>query len=274
VAPSAAARARGVGGVGGVVEVGSEEEEGGGIAGRAASLSFCSASEDEPEVDTFALERAQAVMEDADAEAVSALLAHQHRLHVHATSDFAQDLRAHGAHVDPTMWEAEETRARDEEESSGNGTDLSCTCQSLETNTGGTPTPISTPTHHMLCSPMSPPPVPPTAAATSTLAVPSSSLSSPFTVASPRRTSSTTTAAPSSSSPPPSRVSGDECLLRTPPRPKRPTQHLRWSGPEENEGLHTPCSATTVSSHSLRDVSPPLRERSMAPAELRKEKEV
>ncbi|KPA76140.1 hypothetical protein ABB37_07907 [Leptomonas pyrrhocoris] len=268
VAPSAAART-------GVFEVGTAEDEAGDgeISSKAASLSFCSASEDEPEVDTFALERAQAVMEDADAEAVATLLARQHLLHVHATSDFAQDLRAHGAHVDPALWEEkvvelkeggggtsnikEEEKplrsshksvgASNAEEDASGGTGLSVTSDSLDVATGST----------TKCSPLSPPPLPPSAAH-----APSSSSS--YLGDSPARCASSTLT---------SRIGGDEGLLRTPPRPKRPAQHMRWGAAEDSEEVRTPGSATTASSRSLRDVSPPVRERSMAPAELWKEKE-
>lgn len=291
VAPSAVVRP------GVVVEVGDathhhevpgiEEDarEDGGVdaphSSRAVSLSFCSASEDEPEVDTFALERAQAVMEDADAEAVSALLARQHRQQVHAVSAFAQDLRAHGVHVDPAAWDAEADFDLDQDNAQvtaalphGNGKDSNDdeeketrnSFADLTNDSLSTTTPIVT---TPLCNPMSPPPVPPASTAINAAAT----IFSHGSVLRPRCTSSATTAAPST--PPRDRVSGDEGLFRTPPGPKRPLpppQHVRWSEPEDSEEARTPGSVTTVSSHSLRDLSPPVRERSMAPTELWKER--
>ncbi|KPI86418.1 hypothetical protein ABL78_4534 [Leptomonas seymouri] len=266
VAPSAAARVD-------VTEVGGAEEDGDReINCRAASLSFCSASEDEPEVDTFTLERSQAVMEDADAEAFSALLARQHHLRVHATSDFASDLRAHGVHVDPALWEEEEalegggscmkkellTRshrpvaAGTEGVAEGVGTGPSYACGSFGAQRASTAITSTT-----TCSPRSPPPVPPTAA---------NAAASPFEDPKARCTSSTTTAAPST--PPTSRISGEEHRLYTPLRPKCPAHHVRLGETEDSEEMPTPGSATTMSSRSRRDVSPPVRERSMAPAEL------
>ncbi|KAG5508182.1 hypothetical protein JKF63_05437 [Porcisia hertigi] len=247
----------------------------------AASLSRCcsNGSDDEPEVDTYSLERTQAAMEDADTEVTSALCMRQHQLYLLATSQFARDVERHGGHVDPVQLELE---GEDEAEEGGKELARSrgfpvasgsssagqrgngaarprweeCGSPSLSQDRGtakeeagvsSSPTAAYLPQSHTL---------------------PASPCSPVF-----RATPTAPAATPLVSS----RVSGEESF-GTPLHRGAPISgtitRLRWSEPEESEGGYSPISvATTTESQSRRDVSPPIRERSMAPAELRKERE-
>ncbi|KAG5482160.1 hypothetical protein CUR178_06019 [Leishmania enriettii] len=244
-------------------------------------------SDDEPEVDTFSLERAQAVMEDADAEAASALRARQHRLYLLATSQFAQDVERHGGHVDPVQLEleGEEGAAKgDEQEWGWKG----CGCRpskpgvcrgasyaiSAEPQEGGA-TRLrwndydSSPLQQDGRGAKKEGEVSSSPAATCTSPYCALQAPPPFSAV-PRNIPSANTVehcqvSEEESSVTPLRRSA--CTLATAAR-------VRWSEPEESEDGRSPGSVeTTAGSRSRRDVSPPIRERSMAPAELRKERE-
>ncbi|KAI5687223.1 hypothetical protein MNV84_02374 [Leishmania braziliensis] len=247
----------------------------------AARLStFCSCgSDDEPEVDTFSLERAQATMEDADAEATSALCARQRRLYLLATSQFAQDVERHGGHVDPVQMELEGQEQKREScgkrpAKLGGFPGAACTISagprdgevtrlrwgkygdSLSLQDGMAPTEeeeassFLTAAHNL--QPHSPHARPPLSVVS--CAPPS---------------------APPAASVALSRTSGEE-RLATPLHRGTCTSaaaiHVRWSEPDASEDGCSPGSVATTTG-SRRDVSPPIRERSMAPAELQKERE-
>ncbi|KAG5481512.1 hypothetical protein LSCM1_05530 [Leishmania martiniquensis] len=257
----------------------------------ASSLSSCGScgSGGEPEVDTFSLERAQAVMEDADAEATSALRARQHRLYLLATSQFAQDVERHGGHVDPVQLELEgeeEADEGDEQErrcgggggspsESGVRSGTSCAI-SAGPRGGGAPRPrwdaygsplarqdgigakeegevsssLAAARPSQYCGLQAPPPF-----STVPRAIPSAGAAAVV----------------------PSQVGeGEGCAtpLRRSGSISATATHVRWGELRESEDGHSPGSvATTAGSRSRRDVSPPVRERSMAPAEVRKERE-
>lgn len=220
---------------------------------RAASLTSSTGSTDnengdggdEPEVDTFELERAQAAMEEADAEVAGALQARQHRLYLLATSQFARDVERLGGHVDPLQLAIEEEQAEAEEERmSSGGTSRSrarrgaadCVISGTGSYTSTTAAAAESDASASMHSPdvTSPLPVPP-----------------PFT----------------------HHPAGPHAERTSCTPPRRAGAHVRWSEPEESEEGQSPGSGMTGGSRSLRDVSPPVRERSLAPAELRRERE-
>lgn len=262
-------------------------------AQHAASLSSCGSggSGEEPEVDTFSLERAQAAMEDADAEAASALRARQHRLYLLSTSQFAQDFERYGGHVDPVQLELEAEAEREEEDEQERRREglarrsaalegfPGASCEISAGPRGGRATRLrwekddgprsrqngiaaneegevsSAPTAARI--PHLPSPHPPRpSSSTVSYSTPSAHPAAP--VASGRVCSEESLATPSRRG---------ACVSAT-------AAHVRWSEPEESEDGHSPGSvATTTGSRSRQDVSPPVRERSMAPAELQKERE-
>ncbi|AYU77815.1 hypothetical protein LdCL_170011100 [Leishmania donovani] len=261
-------------------------------AQHAASLSSCGSggSGEEPEVDTFSLERAQAAMEDADAEAASALRARQHRLYLLSTSQFAQDVERHGGHVDPMQLEMEAEAESEEAEQEwrregcarrpatsegfpGNSCGISAglrggraTRLRWEKDDGprSRPNGIAANEEGEVSSA-------PTAACIPHLHSPHPPRPSFSTV--PCATPSAHPAAPVASG----RVGSQESFatpLRRGACVSATAAHVRWGEPEESEDGHSPGSvATTTGSRSRRDMSPPVRERSMAPAELQKERE-
>lgn len=262
-------------------------------AQHAASLSSCGSggSGEEPEVDTFSLERAQAAMEDADAEAASALRARQHRLYLLSTSQFAQDVERHGGHVDPMQLELE-AEAESEEEDEQEGREEGRARRSAQSERfPGTSCGISagprgdgaaqlqwekddgprSRQNEIAADEEGEVLSAPTAGCIPHLHTPHVPLPSPSTVSC--ATPSAHLAAPVASG----RVSREESFV-TPLRRgacvSATAAHVRWSEPEGSEDGHSPGSlATTTGSRSRRDVSPPVRERSMAPAELQKERE-
>ncbi|KAK7195082.1 hypothetical protein NESM_000431300 [Novymonas esmeraldas] len=235
--------------------------------------------DDEPEVDTFSLDRARAEMEDADAEEVGAMYARRRQLYLLATSQFAQDVVQHGGHVDPVRLALEaEAEAEEEEEA--------------EAHVARRRRPVTS----VAAAP----------AVSSRVHEGESLLHTPLDVGerwgraedeeghapllSPPLSATIMCSSGASFSPPPplphaggSRsalaragcIRGEESeLFSTPVRSSvRASAHVRWSGPAESDCCHSPGSIATTDSLSLRDVSPPIRDRSLAPAELRRERE-
>ncbi|GET87608.1 hypothetical protein, unknown function [Leishmania tarentolae] len=255
----------------------------------AAPLSSCGSgsSDEEPEVDTFSLERAQAAMEDADAEATSALRARQHRLYLLSTSQFAQDVERHGGHVDPVQLELEaeaESEKGDEQEGRAGWPSKSegcpgTSCVGSARQRGLAETQLRWEKDDGLYSLQSGVAVNEEgekSLSLKTACIPQ--LHTPH--ASLPSLSTESCATPSvhlATSVELCRVSGEDSFA-TPLRRSAcipPTaSYVRWGEPGGSEDGHSPGSvATTTGSRSRRDVSPPVRERSMAPAELRKERE-